>query len=117
MKQLAKIADEKWKAKQSYVDSPILTEAQKRQLASIKGDQRKAPEPRAASPSTSTSQYAAQAARSEDAEKEKEAEGKTEEPEVMLRGEKVDNPFARNRPSAPSETWQPEAWSPAPKRK
>ncbi|KAI5297837.1 hypothetical protein KEM56_004504 [Ascosphaera pollenicola] len=103
LKHLAKLADAKWKAKQSHVEAPILTEAQRRQLESIKGAQHKAPEPRSTP----------QAAKSEDAEKKKEME----QPEVVLRGQKIENPFARNRPSAPSETWQPEAWSPAPRRK
>ncbi|KAI5288302.1 hypothetical protein KEM54_005314 [Ascosphaera aggregata] len=123
LKQLAQIADAKWMAKKSHIEAPILTEAQRRQLDSIKSQQHDFGKPSAGAAAGAGAGAGARAAAetgnvtTTNTAGIGETKEVTEEPEVTLRGQKVKNPFATNKPSAPSENWQPEAWAPAPKMK
>ncbi|PGH15307.1 hypothetical protein AJ79_02472 [Helicocarpus griseus UAMH5409] len=95
MKYLARIADEKWASKPSFLDKP----------------QEQQPGPAMQSP-------AAHIHHPSITQQPGEAEGVHNaigtETELEEQGKKKKNPWAR-KPTGPSEQWQPESWTPQPK--
>ncbi|EDN10577.1 NADH ubiquinone oxidoreductase family protein [Histoplasma capsulatum] len=88
IKHLAKLADERWASKPSFLDRP---QGQHPDPA-IQSSHELHPPP-AAQPDKSLGD---------------------EEPELKVQGKKTKSPWVRNT-GGPSEGWQPESWKPAPK--
>ncbi|CAG8325817.1 unnamed protein product [Penicillium nalgiovense] len=93
IKQLARLADERWASKASYLDKPKTQQqppATQIDEATLSQPANAAPAQKAPAPATT--------------------------PETAPKTQQEENPWAKAKNTNPGEEWQPEAWSPSSKR-
>ncbi|KAJ6189628.1 NADH:ubiquinone oxidoreductase 17.2kDa subunit [Penicillium mononematosum] len=93
IKQLARLADERWASKPSYLDKPKTQQ----QPPATQIDEATLSQPANAAPA-------------------QKAPASATTPETAPETQKEENPWAKAKNTNPGEEWQPEAWSPSSKR-
>lgn len=119
LKQLARLADERWASKPSYLDAPRQPQEQQPHPATkTTGDTSEMP----ASPATATAFHnAVETPGRGEVEKEatrpvkKDGAQNSRDEQSTVSGAK--NPWAASDRSGPSEKWQPESWTPSASRR